>query len=126
MFHHRSSVFAPRISVIEGHLRALEKELGKIGRRAGRRTSAAASAAGDQMGDAVAVILSEMVDRFRNGRRLAGDEAARLGNEAVRIGSRIGNDTLQRIATEVEHRPLVTLAVAIGAGILIGFAGRRR
>jgi len=122
MFHHRSTVFAPRISVIEGHLRALEKELEKVGRRAGRRTSAAASAAGDQMGDAVATILNEMVDRFRNGRRLAGDEAARLGNQAVRIG----NDTLQRIATEVEHRPLVTLAVAIGAGILIGFAGRRR
>jgi hypothetical protein len=126
MFHHRSSVFAPRISVIEGHLRALEKELEKVGRRTGRRTSAAASAAGDQMGDAIATILSEMVDRFRNGRRLAGDEAARLGNEAVRIGTRIGNDTLQRIATEVEHRPLATLAVAIGAGILIGVAGRRR
>jgi ElaB/YqjD/DUF883 family membrane-anchored ribosome-binding protein len=27
---------------------------------------------------------------------------------------------------EVEHRPLVTLAVAIGVGILIGIAGRRR
>jgi hypothetical protein len=126
MFHHRSSVFAPRISVIEGHLRGLEKELEKVGRRAGRRTSAAASAAGDQMGDAIATILTEMVDRFRNGRRLAGDEAARLRNEVVRIGTRVGNDTLQRIATEVEHRPLVTLAVAIGAGILIGFAGRRR
>jgi ElaB/YqjD/DUF883 family membrane-anchored ribosome-binding protein len=126
MFHHRSSVFAPRISVIEGHLRALEKELEKVGRRAGRRTSAAASAAGDQMSDAIATILSEMVDRFRSGRRLAGDEAARLGNEAVRIGTRIGNDTLQRIATEVEHRPLTTLAVAIGVGILIGFAARRR
>jgi hypothetical protein len=126
MFHHRSSVFAPRISVIEGHLRALEQELEKVGRKAGRRTTAAASAAGDQIGDAIATSLSEMVDRFRTGRRLAGDEAARLGNEAVRIGTRIGNDTLQRIATEVKHRPLVTLAVAIGAGILIGFAGRRR
>jgi hypothetical protein len=126
MFHHRSSVFAPRISVIEGHLRALEKELEKVGRGAGRRTSAAASAAGDQLSDAITTILSEMVDRFRNGRRLAGDEAARLGNEAFRVGTRIGNETLHRIATEVEHRPLATLAVAIGAGILIGFAGRRR
>jgi ElaB/YqjD/DUF883 family membrane-anchored ribosome-binding protein len=126
MFHHRSSVFAPRISVIEAHLRSLEKELEKVGRRAGRRTSAATSAAGDQMGDAIATILSEMVDRFRNGRRLAGDEAARLGNEAVRIGTRIGNDTLQRIAAEVEHRPLVTLAVAVGVGILVGLASHRR
>jgi hypothetical protein len=126
MFHHRSSVLAPRISVIEGHLRALERELEKVGGGAGRRTSAAASAAGDQLSDAITTILSEMVDRFRNGRRLAGDEAASLGNEAFRVGTRIGNDTLHRIATEVEHRPLATLAVAMGAGILIGFAGRRR
>jgi hypothetical protein len=40
MFHHRSSVFAPRISVIDGHLRALEKELEKVGREAGRRLRA--------------------------------------------------------------------------------------
>jgi hypothetical protein len=32
---------------------------------------------------------------------------------------------LRRIASEVEHHPLVTLAVAIGIGILIGIAGRR-
>jgi hypothetical protein len=126
MFHQRSSAFAPRISIIEGHLRALEQELENVGRKAGRRTSAAASAASDQMGDAIATILSEMVGRFRSGPPLVGDEAVRLGNEAVRIGTRISNDTLQRIATEVEHRPLVTLAVAIGAGILIGFVGRRR
>jgi hypothetical protein len=120
-------VFAPRISVIKGHLRALEKELEKAGRGAGRRTSVAASAASDQLRDTITTILSEMVDRFRNGRRwLAGDGAARLGNEAFRVGTRIGNDTLHRIAKEVEHRPLATLAVAIGAGILIRFSTRRR
>ena len=44
---------------------------------------------------------------------------------AVKIGGRMGNDALHRITTEVEHRPLATLAVAIGVGILIGIAGRR-
>jgi ElaB/YqjD/DUF883 family membrane-anchored ribosome-binding protein len=54
---------------------------------------------------------------------LAGDEAVRFGNEAARFGAKVGNDALERVASEVEHRPLITLAVAIGVGILIGMAG---
>jgi hypothetical protein len=125
MFHHRSSALAANLSAIEGRLRALEKELERIGRTAGRRTSAGMSAAGDHVGDAIAAAVTEIVDRFRSGRRLAGNEAARFGKMAAKSGARIGNDALHRIATEVEHRPLVTLAVAIGIGVLIGIAGRR-
>jgi hypothetical protein len=123
MFHHRSSAFAPNISAIEGRLHAIENELEKIGRSAGRRASAGVSAAGDQIGDAIASAVTEIVDRFRSGRRLAGDEAVRFGNEAAKFGARVGNDALHRVASEVEHRPLATLAVAIGVGILIGMAG---
>jgi ElaB/YqjD/DUF883 family membrane-anchored ribosome-binding protein len=126
MFHHRSSAFARNISAIESRLRALENDLERTGRTAGRRASAGMSAAGDQIGDAIASAVSEIVDRFRSGGRLAGDEAVRVGNQAVKIGAKIGNDALYRIAREVEHRPLVTLAVAMGVGILIGIAGRRR
>jgi len=129
MFHHRSSAFARNISIIENRLRALENELERTGRTAVRRASARMSAAGDQIGDAIASAISEIVDRFRNGRRLAGDEAVRVGNQAVKIGAKIGDDALHRIASEVEHRPLVTLGVAIGVGILIGIvldAGVRR
>ena len=126
MFHHRSTASDPRISAIEGHLRAIENELGQIGRRTGRRAAASASAAGNQIGDAITPILNELIDRFRSSRRLVGDEAASLGNEAFKVGSRVGNDALKRIATEVEHRPLVTLALAIGVGVLIGMTGRRR
>ena len=121
MFYRRSSAAA-----IEHHLRAIENELGRIGRNAGRQASVRAFAAGDQIGDAVTPILIEIADRLRRGRRVAADEAARFGNEAVKFGGKIGHDALDRIATEVEHRPLVTLAVAIGVGILIGIAGRRR
>jgi ElaB/YqjD/DUF883 family membrane-anchored ribosome-binding protein len=46
-----------------------------------------------------------------------------LGNEAAKFGAKVGNDALERVASEVERRPLVTLAVAIGIGILIGMAG---
>jgi ElaB/YqjD/DUF883 family membrane-anchored ribosome-binding protein len=129
MFHHRSSAFAPSISAIEGRLRALESEIERVGRKAGRRASANASSAGDQIGDAIASAVTEIVERFRSGRRFAGDEAVRFGNEAAKFGAKVGNDALERVVNEVEHRPLVTLAIAIGVGILIGMAGgaaRRR
>jgi ElaB/YqjD/DUF883 family membrane-anchored ribosome-binding protein len=123
MFHQRSSAFDRNISALEGRLHALENEIDKLGRKAGRRASAGVSAAGDQIGDAIAAAVNEIVDRFRSGRRVAGDEAVRLGNEAAKFGAKVGNDALERVASEVEHRPLVTLAVAIGIGILIGMAG---
>jgi ElaB/YqjD/DUF883 family membrane-anchored ribosome-binding protein len=123
MFHQRSSAFDRNISALEGRLHALENEIEKLGRKAGRRASAGVSAAGDQIGDAIAVAVNEIVDRFRSGRRVAGDEAVRLGNEAAKFGAKVGNDALERVASEVERRPLVTLAVAIGIGILIGMAG---
>jgi hypothetical protein len=47
MCHHRSTEFDPRISAIASHLRAIEKELGGIGKSASRRASAGASAAGE-------------------------------------------------------------------------------
>jgi hypothetical protein len=123
MFQPRASIFASNVSAIEGRVRAVEKELEQIGRAAGRRTAAGVSAAGDQVSDAIASAVTEIVNRFRSGRRLAGDEAVRLGEEAAKYGAKIGSDTLQRMAREVEHRPLVILAVAVGVGMLIGIAG---
>lgn len=122
-FHHRSSAFAPNLSALESRLRSLENEVQRVGKRAGRSASAGMSSAGDQIGDAIASAVTEIVERFRSGRRLAGDEAVRFGNEAARFGAKVGNDALERVASEVEHRPLITLAVAIGVGILIGMAG---
>ena len=123
MFHQRKSAFDRNISALEGRLHDLEDQIEKLGRSAGRRASANVSAAGDHIGDAIAAAVTEIVERFRSGRRVAGDEAVRFGNEAARFGAKVGNDALQRVASEVEHRPLVTLAVAIGVGILIGMAG---
>src|SRR5580704_13388004 len=39
MFQHRASQFDPRVAAIAGHLRAIEKELGVLGKSAGRRAS---------------------------------------------------------------------------------------
>jgi ElaB/YqjD/DUF883 family membrane-anchored ribosome-binding protein len=118
MFHHRSTEFDPRISAIAGHLRAIEKELGGIGR-------SAASNAGNQIAEAIWPILNEIADRFGRGQRAAVDEAASLGNEAVKISARAGNEALGRIATQAKTRPFAAFAVAIGVGILIGVAVRR-
>jgi ElaB/YqjD/DUF883 family membrane-anchored ribosome-binding protein len=122
MFQHRSSDFAPSVAAIQQHLGAVEKELEKIGRIAGRRTSAAAAGATEQIGDAVSTLVNDMMDRFRQGRQTASDRAGRLGNQALDLGARYGNDALQRITDEIEDRPLVTIAVALGIGILIGAA----
>jgi ElaB/YqjD/DUF883 family membrane-anchored ribosome-binding protein len=122
MFQYRKSDFAPSVTAIQKHLGAVEKELEKIGRMGGRRASAAATTASEQIGDAISTILSDMVDRFRKGGELAGDQAGRLGNQALDLGSKYGNDALERVAEQAEERPLLTVGVALGIGILIGAA----
>ncbi len=122
MFQYRSSAFGSSVAAIQKHLGAVEKELEKIGRIAGDRTSAAAATASGQVGDAICTILNEMVERFRQGRQAAGDQAGRLSNQALNLGAKYGSDALQRAASEVEERPLVTVAIALGIGILIGAA----
>jgi hypothetical protein len=125
MFHYRSNQLDPRLADIAGHLRAIEKDLGSLGRRAGQGAADRASAAGDQIADVLGPILSDIGNRFRRGQRAAVDEAASFGNEAVRFGAKVGNDALERVAGQAKQRPLFTLAVAIGIGVLIGFASRR-
>jgi ElaB/YqjD/DUF883 family membrane-anchored ribosome-binding protein len=122
MFHHRPSDFGPSVTAIQQHLDAVEKEFKKTGRVAGRRTSVAAAGATEQIGDAISTILGEMMDRFRQGRQMAGDQGGRLGNQALDLGAKYGKDALRRITDEIEDRPLITIGVALGIGILIGAA----
>jgi ElaB/YqjD/DUF883 family membrane-anchored ribosome-binding protein len=125
MFQHRASQFDPRVAAIAGHLRAIEKELGVLGKSAGRRASSGVSAAGNQIVEAIWPILNEIGDSLRRGQRVAVDEAASFGNDAVKFGARMGNDALGQIADQARRRPLFTLAVAIGVGVLIGAVVRR-
>jgi predicted trehalose synthase len=125
MFQYRSREFDPHIGPIAGQLRAIERELGRVGQSAGRRTVAHATTAGNQIADAIVPILNEIIDRFGRGQRVAVDEAASFGSEAVKIGTKIGSNALEQVATQTKKRPLVILAVAIGVGILIGMASRR-
>jgi ElaB/YqjD/DUF883 family membrane-anchored ribosome-binding protein len=122
MFQYRSSSFGPSVNAIQNHLGAVQKELEKIGRIAGRRGSAAASAAGAQIGDTIAATLSDMIERFRDRGAAAGDRAAKLGNRALDLGAGYGSDALARVSSQAESRPLMTVGVALGIGILIGAA----
>jgi len=122
MFQYRKSDFAPSVAAIQKHLGAVEKELERIGRIAGRQTSTAAANASDQIGDAISTIMSDMVERFRKGGQVAGDQAGRFGNQALDLGAKYGSNALERVAGQAEERPLLTVGVALGIGILIGAA----
>lgn len=112
-----------------GHSRALAADFGDINRRlraierrlegAVGSTSAKAARTADHVGDTVASLVSSIADRLQGSG--IGDEAAKIGNEAARLGG----TALRRLSKEVQHRPLVMLAVAVGVGLLIGVASRR-
>ena len=99
-----SRAMLPNVRGIERRLRSLEQQLERVG----GRTEVA-----ERAGAAIAPVLSSIADRFRGGTHSMSDEAAKLGNDALR-----------RLSNEVEHRPLITLAVAVGVGILVGLASR--
>jgi hypothetical protein len=110
-------------SEVERRLRLLEQRL----ERAGTRNSARA-AVPDQIGETVAVVLNGIAERFRGGASSMSDEASKFGGEAAKLGNeaaKLGNDALRRLSKEVAERPFVALALAIGAGLLVGFASRR-
>jgi len=124
MFQPRSSEFDPRVSAIADHLRAIEKELGAIGKIAGRRASSGASATANQIVDAIIPIFSDLTDRVRRGQRAALAEAKGASAEAAKTGARVSNDALDRLGDQAKQRPLVTMVAALGIGMLIGFAAR--
>lgn len=115
-----------RLGEIEQLIDDLEKRLTRLSRIAGRSaqdTSSQGANKADRVGDAIAGALSDLADRFRGRTRHIGDDVGRLGNEALQFG----NTALRKLTHEVERRPLVTLAVAVGVGLLAaGLLASRR
>lgn len=101
---------------IERRLQALEKTLNEIGARASTNSR---DIIGD-LSDVIASALSTWADRFRQGAGTVGDQSAALGKDAARLGTM----ALDRIGDESRRRPLVAVAVALSAGLLIGMAVR--
>ncbi len=113
-----SRVFSGDVGEIERRLRGLEQRLERLG----DRTSASAAQAADRVGESIASALTSIAERFHGGAGSVSDEAVRIGHEAADLG----NEALRRISREVERRPLIVLAVAVGVGILVGLASQRR
>ena len=105
--------FSRELSEIDHLLRQLET---RVGRMTQMGTRAAATGA-NQLVDSVSSVLGDISDRFR--------DRFRDSRFSASDAQKFGQDALQRVAREVEHRPLLTLAVAIGIGFLAGMAGRR-
>ena len=126
----RYSVYARELAEVERRMQRLEQRLERLGGTATRAAAsgmATAAQATDRVGDALMSALSDLVDRFRGSARSLnagrfGQDAARFGYEAQQLGSK----ALHRVANEVERRPLMTIAIAVGVGLLIGIGGRRR
>lgn len=95
---------------ISGLMRDIEDRVGRLN----SLTRQSASHAAGEAGDYISETLAGTADRLRNGAHAVGDEASRLGSDALR-----------RVEDEVEQRPLLTLAIAAGIGFLAGMAGRR-
>ena len=107
---------------VSGDARALQQEIGHLVRdledrleRLNKLTQRGASHAVNGVTDLVAGAVNGLTGRFRNGARDVTKDAAKLGGQALR-----------RVASEVDRRPLLTLAIAAGIGFLAGLARRDR
>jgi ElaB/YqjD/DUF883 family membrane-anchored ribosome-binding protein len=109
------------LAEMEQRLGALEKRISRTASEASSNVSSGVSQATDRVSELITAALSEAGNRFRGGARGLSAEASYLGDEAARLG----NDAMRRLSNEVEQRPLVMLAVAAGLGFLVGIAARR-
>jgi hypothetical protein len=112
---------SPRIerADIERLLREFEGRLARLTGLAERAPAGAARKV-EGVGEMIATALGEMAERI--GGRARNVDVSQLGDDALRLG----NEALRKLAREVERRPLVTLAVAVGVGALaVGLLARR-
>lgn len=91
----------------------LEERLDRLNGLAKRESKQVSDEISDFVADTVAHVSDRVTDKVRAGARATGDEAAHLGGEAIR-----------RVMAEVDHRPLLTLAIAAGIGFLAGLSRR--
>ena len=94
------------------NLRVLENELTTGGRKSG----AALNRTVEDAKENIATRLSLLADQLREGAASASGQVVRYGGEAARRGE----DGLKWLSDETASRPLPTLAIAVGFGVLIG------
>ena len=73
----------------------------------------AVTSASSHVGDLAADMLTDVAGRLRG------------GATSVTGVARAGSGAVQKIGHELERRPIMTVAIALGIGFLAGLAGRR-
>ncbi len=80
----------------------------------------------ERVTDAVASALTDIADRFGSRARTVSKDAGRMSERVTADAMHLGDEALRKLAREVEQRPLVTLAIAVGIGALAaGLLARR-
>jgi ElaB/YqjD/DUF883 family membrane-anchored ribosome-binding protein len=109
-----------RLSDLDRMLGDLEQRLSRLSRVAARASTAPDTAS--RIGDTIASALGLMAERFRGRASTLGHDVSEFSDDALRAG----NQALRKLAHDVDHRPLVLLAVAAGVGLLAaGLIARR-
>lgn len=99
---------------IDDMIASLEAKIDRLNRISKQGAAHAVEGANDVMLNAISGLTSQVRGRMQNTASTASDEMAKLGNQ-----------TLKRIATEIDHRPFLTLAIAAGIGFIAGLVRPR-
>lgn len=110
------------VTELERVIRSLEKRLAQL--TSGATIRSTVSGATTQVGNAVTQASNQVGDMVAD---TLTDVAAKIrgGATSVTSAARLGTGAIQRIGEELERRPLMTVAIALGIGFLAGLAGRR-
>lgn len=105
---------SPDVADMQAEIRQLMTDLEERVERLNALTKRGAGHAVDGMNDLVYGALSGVTEHMRENARSVSDDAAKIGNNAI-----------NQIATQIEKRPLLTLAVAAGIGFIAGLVRRQ-
>lgn len=122
-----------RISELEQVIRGLESRIAQLTN--GETIRNTIHGATDQVGKAVSNATTSVSNAVGGAASHAGDMAAdmltdvaaRLRNGATSVTgvAKLGTGAIQKVGSEMERRPLMTVAIALGLGFLAGMSGRR-
>ncbi|MGB9369279.1 MAG: hypothetical protein WCE79_25040 [Xanthobacteraceae bacterium] len=106
--------------------RLLDDLEGRLSRLSNMLPSVAAASKADRVSETIASTLNDIADRFGSRARAVGKDAGRISERWSADAMQLGDEALRKVAREVEQRPLVTLAIAVGIGALAaGLLARR-
>jgi len=98
----------------------------RLARLANMLPSVASNSKAERMSETVASAINEIADRFSSRARSVSKDAGWMGERFTADAMEFGDHALRKVAREVEQRPLVTLAIAVGIGALAaGLLARR-